>query len=108
MTAEKTVSVPANASAGQTHFDKSLSRDQFQNVAGTQFDLSPDGAFRGNKIAVYQAYIGEGFTFQEPKQALEKKGFEVVLWHGRLPPVHRKIRFEPNRMVHTSIILQGL
>jgi len=76
-----------NASAGRTRFDKSLPRDQFHNVVGVQYDLSPDGAFCGNKIAVYQAYIGENFTFEEPKQALEKKGFEVVLWHGRLPSV---------------------
>lgn len=74
-----------NATAGQTRFDKSLPRDQFRNVVGVEFDLSPDGAFSGNKIAVYQAYIGENFTFQEPKQALEQKGFEVVLWHGQLP-----------------------
>ncbi len=87
LVAEKTVDVPANATAGQTRFDKSLLRDQFQNVSGTQYDLAPDGAFRGNTIAVWQAYTGEGFTFQEPKNALEKKGFEVVHWHGKLPSV---------------------
>lgn len=76
-----------NPTAGQTRFDKSIPRDQFRNVVGAQFDLSPDGAFCGNKIAVYQAYIGDNFTFQEPKEALEKKGFEVVLWHGQLPSV---------------------
>jgi hypothetical protein len=36
---------------------------------------------------VYQAYTGENFTFAEPKAALEKKGFEVVLWREKLPPV---------------------
>ena len=60
---------------------------KFRNVVGPQYDLSPDGAFHGNRIAVYQAYIGENFTFAEPKAALEKKGFTVVLWHGTLPPV---------------------
>lgn len=42
-----------NPIAGQTRFDKSIPRDQFRNVVGQQYDLSPDGVFCGNKIAVY-------------------------------------------------------
>jgi hypothetical protein len=77
-----------NTAAGKTRFDASVARDEYHNVVGSQYDLSPDGAFNGHTIAVYQAYTGEGFTFQEPKAALEKKGFTVILWHGQLPPVH--------------------
>jgi uncharacterized protein YegL len=42
-----------NPIAGQTRFDKSIPRDQFRNVVGQQYDLSPDGVFCGNKVAVY-------------------------------------------------------
>ena len=76
-----------NPTAGQTRFDPAIPRDQFRNCLGQLYDLSPDGAFRGNRIAVYQAYTGENFTFNEPKAALEKKGFAVVLWREKLPPV---------------------
>jgi len=76
-----------NPVAGQTRFDQSVARDQFQNVVGSQFDLSPDGAFNGHIIAVYTAYTGGDYTFNESKAALEKKGFTVVLWYGQLPPV---------------------
>ena len=68
---------PYGQHAGVTRFHKSIPRDQFGNVAGPEYDLSPDGTFRGQTILVMQLYTGEGFTFAEPKAALERKGFTV-------------------------------
>ena len=65
--------------------DGPIKRDVHGNIEGAEFDLSPDGAFRGIKIAVYQAFVCGGFMLEEFKQALEKKGFELVLWQGALP-----------------------
>ena len=74
---------PYGRHAGVTRFHKSTPRDKFGNVAGPEYDLSPDGTFRGQTILVIQLYTGE-FTFAEPKAALERKGFTVDL-HTSLP-----------------------
>ena len=66
--------------AGQTQFAVSIERDTFGNVAGSKYDLSPDGTFSGETIAVLQLYTGEGFTFAEPSAAFERKGFDVLRW----------------------------
>ena len=66
--------------AGQTQFAVSIQRDTFGNVAGSEYDLSPDGTFSGETIAILQLYTGEGFTFAEPTAALKRKGFEVLRW----------------------------
>jgi hypothetical protein len=77
--AEKAAQEPYGKHAGVTRFHKSIPRDQFGNVAGPEYDLSPDGTFRDppQTILVMQLYTGEGFTFAEPKAALERKGFTV-------------------------------
>ena len=72
--------------SGRGKFDKSVPRDRFGNVAGPEYDLSPDGTFKGQQVAVLQLYTGEGFSFASPKAALEKKGFAVQIWTA-LPPV---------------------
>jgi hypothetical protein len=77
---------PYGPHAGKTKFDKSIKRDKFNNVAGPEYDLSPDNAFAGQCIVVLQLYTGEGFTFASPKAALEKKGFKVNLFTS-LPTV---------------------
>jgi hypothetical protein len=66
--------------AGCTKFDKSVKRDTFGNVDGPEYDLSPDGTFAGQNIAVLQLYSGEGFTFAAPRAALQRKGFTVHIW----------------------------
>ncbi len=38
--------------AGRTKFDKSVKHDTFGNVDGPEYDLSPDGTFAGQDIAV--------------------------------------------------------
>ena len=66
--------------AGKSRAARDAPRDAFGNAAGTEFDLSPDHAFKGDRVAVLQLYTGEGFTFASPKAALERKGFTVTLW----------------------------
>jgi hypothetical protein len=66
--------------AGITNFDTSIKRDTFGNVDGPEYDLSPDGTFAGQNIAVLQLYSGEGFTFAAPRAALQRKGFTVHIW----------------------------
>jgi hypothetical protein len=51
--------------------------DKDGNASGTEFDLGKDGAFSGLKVYVLQQYSGEGFTFNEPKHAMQVKGFNV-------------------------------
>lgn len=78
--------------AGQTRFDRAAHRDRFGNVAGQEYDLSPDGAFRGDRILIMQFYTGEGFTFAEPKAELEKKGFSVTLLSEGFPTTAAAMR----------------
>jgi hypothetical protein len=74
------LSVVYGQHAGRTKFDKSVKRDTFGNVDGPEYDLSPDGTFAGQNIAVLQLYSGEGFTFAAPRAALQRKGFTVHIW----------------------------
>lgn len=64
----------------------SLTGAHFGNVAGPEYDLSPDGKFKGQTISVLQLYTGEGLDFMKPKAAPERKGFAVNIW-TTLPPV---------------------
>lgn len=68
-----------NAVAGKTEFDGNVTRDDFNNAAGAEFDLSPDGAFKGQKMLVLLLIShSEPVDFSCAKSALERKGFEVV------------------------------
>jgi len=64
-----------------------LKKDAHGNPVGDRFDLFRDGYFKDYTLAVLQLYTGEGFTFEEPKAALEQKGFEVKLWR-QLPDLN--------------------
>jgi hypothetical protein len=77
---EEVVFQPYGKHAGTNVFSKSIPRDRFGNVAGPEYDLSPDNTFKGQSIAVLHFYTGEGFTFDSPTAALKRKGFEVIRW----------------------------
>jgi hypothetical protein len=68
-----------------------VSRDDFGNAAGGNFDLATDGAFEGNTVAVLHLYTGEGFDFSLPKAALQEKGFSVFRWIDN-PPSPEELR----------------
>lgn len=57
-------------------------RDNHGNAAGSQYDLTVDGAFEGLTVAVLHLYTGENFDFRQPEQALRQKGFQVHRWRG--------------------------
>lgn len=60
--------------------------DRYGNAAGTEYDLTVDGAFEGMAIVVLQLYYGEGFDFALPGAALRKKGFRVEIHRGDAVP----------------------
>jgi len=62
-----------------------IDRDRFGNPKGEYFDLALDNAFTGTKIAVLHLYTGEGFDFELPKEALAKKGFDIIYWKDHAP-----------------------
>lgn len=64
---------------------REVQSDSYGNAAGSQYDLAVDGAFKGQTIAVLHLYTGEGFDFNEPKQALKQKGFSVYRWINNPP-----------------------
>ena len=74
LVAEKTVDVPANATAGQTRFDKSLLRDQFQNVAGTQYDLAPMALFPATQLQCGRRTLARASRFRSQRMLLKKRG----------------------------------
>lgn len=80
MMTEEVIFRPYGKYAGTNVFSKSIPRDRFGNVAGPEYDLSPDDTFKGQSIAVLQFYTGEGFAFNSPMAALKRKGFEVIRW----------------------------
>ena len=57
-------------------------RDNHGNAAGSEYDLTVDGAFDGMTVAVLHLYTGEDFNFGHPEQALRQKGFQVHRWIG--------------------------
>ena len=71
---------PYGVHAGKTKFDKTIHRDKFNNVVGPEYDLSPDNAFKGQRIVILQLYSEASFTFAKPKLALERKGFIVDIY----------------------------
>jgi len=64
---------------------RALNKDKFGNLAGNEFDLAKDGAFKGHQIAILHLYTAEGFDFKLPEQALREKGFSVHRWRD-VPP----------------------
>lgn len=74
-----------------THQEVTVSRDDYGNAAGGNFDLATDGAFKGNTVAVLHLYTGEGFDFSKPRAALEEKGFSVFRWIDN-PPSPEELR----------------
>ncbi len=80
-----------NKIAGYNDLDESdnkqVVRDRYGNLIGATYDLCPDYAFKGDNIAVLHLYTGEGFDFNLPKAALEKKGFSLIIWRNSPPPI---------------------
>jgi hypothetical protein len=60
-----------------------VKRDSYGNAADSKYDLAIDGAFEGQTIVVLQLYP---FSFDEPRKALEKKGFSVYRFNGLASP----------------------
>ncbi len=60
-----------------------VKRDSFGNASDSKYDLAVDGAFEGQTIVVLQLYP---FSFEEPRKALEKKGFSVYRFNGLTSP----------------------
>eukprot|EP00128_Syssomonas_multiformis_P001612 Colp12_sorted_trinity150504_noHs@12439 len=65
---------------------KEAPKDTFGNAAGDKYDLCENGSINGDVIAVLHLYTDEGFTFKEPQNALESKGFKVRRWADTVPP----------------------
>eukprot|EP01124_Arcella_intermedia_P023670 TRINITY_DN3806_c0_g1_i1.p1 TRINITY_DN3806_c0_g1~~TRINITY_DN3806_c0_g1_i1.p1 ORF type:complete len:955 (+),score=131.27 TRINITY_DN3806_c0_g1_i1:107-2971(+) len=55
----------------------SVATDKYGNADGTQYDLGQDGAFDGLVVVILQLYT---FNIRPPVEALERKGFKVVLF----------------------------
>ncbi|CAD7929199.1 unnamed protein product [Amoebophrya sp. A120] len=68
-----------NEVAGQTKIH-GVSKDNYGNAVGTNFDLAKDGAFAGATIAVLHLYTFGGFDFSYPQKALELKGLKIKRW----------------------------
>lgn len=62
-----------------------MSRDNYGNAAGNEYDLAVDGAFEGQTIVVLHFYTGENFDFSLPKAALAEKGFSVYRFMNAAP-----------------------
>jgi hypothetical protein len=62
-------------------------KDKFGNAQGHEYDLVKNNAFAGLGIAVLHLYTLEGFDFELPKKALERKGFRLIYWKDKLPPI---------------------
>ena len=62
--------------AGQTKIEGAAT-DKHGNAAGTGYDLGRDGAFEGHAVHILQLYTASDFTFKQPTEAFERKGFAV-------------------------------
>lgn len=69
--------------AGMSNIPEAI-KDKYGNPQGSQYDLVEDGSFQGYKIVVLN--LCDECYFDQPKIALEKKGFEVVEY-VTLPPI---------------------
>jgi hypothetical protein len=77
---------PYTVNAGRTTV-RGVPTDRHGNAMGSDWDLAQDGGFLGHKIVVLHLYTGEGFDFEEPTQALKKKGFKVNRFPNNHPPI---------------------
>ena len=66
---------PYNAHAGISNIPGAI-KDSYGNPQGSEYDLAADGSFAGYKIVVLN--LCNECSIQEPRKALEKKGFTVV------------------------------
>ncbi len=65
-----------NDCAGLTKIE-GAAKNTHGNARGDEYDLGRNGAFNGCTVVVLQFYNESRFTFNEPKHALEMKGFKV-------------------------------
>ena len=75
--------------AGMSNIPEAI-KDKYGNPQGSQYDLVEDGSFQGYKIVVLN--LCDECYFDQPKIALEKKGFEVVEY-VTLPPIFSLMLF---------------
>ncbi|MEK8018776.1 MAG: hypothetical protein VSS75_018035 [Candidatus Parabeggiatoa sp.] len=64
--------------------------DEHGNPECQDCELVKDRGFESCMIAVLHLYTGEGFDFQLPQQALEKKGFSIHRW-ANTPPTPKEL-----------------
>ncbi|MCB0712347.1 MAG: hypothetical protein KDD67_08475 [Ignavibacteriae bacterium] len=88
--------------AGDTIYT-AASKDSYGNAQGQQYDLAPDGAFQGQTVLVLHLYTGEGFDFENPRKALEEKGFSVVRYKNN-PPSPEQLKKDLDRACQLWII----
>lgn len=80
-----------------------VDKDGYGNAQGTQYDLAPDGAFEGQTVLVLHLYTGEGFDFENPRKALEEKGFSVVRYKD-YPPSPEQLKADLDKACQLWII----
>ncbi|MGE3802100.1 MAG: hypothetical protein AB7H80_13855, partial [Candidatus Kapaibacterium sp.] len=78
-------------------------KDSYGNAQGTQYDLAPDGAFEGQTVLVLHLYTDGGFDFENPRKALEEKGFSVVRYKN-YPPSPEQFKEDLDRACQLWII----
>ena len=71
----RTGRVPYGEWAGVTNIPGAI-KDKYGNPQGGQYDLMADGSMKGYRVIVFLLY--DGMTFNSPRAALERKGFEVL------------------------------
>ena len=60
-------------------------KDCHGNLAGSQYDLAKDGAFKGQSIVVFDLEKVHFCDFSLARKALEEKGFSVIFWQKYMP-----------------------
>lgn len=60
-------------------YEREVQRDEYGNSSSSEHDLAVDGAFSGQTIVVLQLF---DFDFEQPREALAKKGFSVYRFRG--------------------------
>lgn len=59
-------------------------KDHYGNPAGSQYDLAQDNSFQGYKVIVIFLEEEKHANFKQPAAALQRKGFETILF--KVPP----------------------
>ena len=78
---------PYTMNAGKTTI-RGVPTDRHGNATGNQWDLAQDGGFLGHSIVVLHLYTKEDFDFAKPTAALKKKGFKVIRFENKPPPLN--------------------